>query len=43
MFCFGGVTGTGTMVTDRMSFRISLVSGYEPCSCSLVMYEGGIV
>jgi len=37
MFCFGGVTGTGTMVTDGFSLRISLVSGYEPCGCSLVM------
>jgi hypothetical protein len=39
VFCFGGVTGTGTMVTDGFSFRISLVSGYEPWGCSLVMQE----
>jgi len=31
------VTGTGTIVTDGFSFRISLVSGYKPCGYSLVM------
>jgi len=36
------VTGTGTMVTDGF-FRSSLVLGYKPCGCSLVMYAGGIV
>ena len=31
------VTGTGTMVTDGIFFRISLVSEYESCGCSLIM------
>ena len=31
------VTGTGTIVTNGFSFKISLISGYEPCGCSLVM------
>jgi len=30
------VTSTGTMVTDGFSFRISLVSGYEPCGVALL-------
>jgi len=34
-----GVTGTGTMVTAGFRLRISLISGYEPCACSLVMQE----
>jgi len=37
------VTSTGTMVTDGFPFRISLVSGYKPCGCSLVKYAEGIV
>jgi len=39
MFCFGGVTGTGTIVTDGFPLELSWVLGYEPCCCSLIMQE----
>jgi len=43
MFCFGGVTSTGTMVTDRFPLGLVWFPDTSLVAVALLCYAGGIV